>query len=194
MYFSASARMSSVLAASSAASSAFGASASLALRNFFMFIGAIAMMVVTSPKLSALVLVAIPIIVLPLVASGRSVRTRSRHAQDTLAEATSFAAENLGAVRTMQAFGAERSTVSRFAAAVEPRNDAVHERRKRDQAARDRSEPTVPSTIADEQATNPFLRAHVPAVAAAAGNHVGRALDDPVEVFAALRAWKNVFS
>ena len=99
--------------------SAFGASASLALRNFFMFLGAIAMMVVTSPKLSALVMVAIPIIVLPLVASGRSVRTRSRHAQDTLAEATSFAAENLGAVRTMQAFGAERSTVARFSAAVE---------------------------------------------------------------------------
>ena len=73
----------------------------------------------TSPKLSALVLVAIPIIVLPLVASGRSVRARSRLAQDTLAEATSFAAENLGAVRTMQAFVAERSTVARFAAAVE---------------------------------------------------------------------------
>lgn len=99
--------------------SAFGASASVALRNFFMFIGAIAMMVFTSPKLSGLVLVAIPIIVLPLVASGRSVRARSRAAQDTLADATAFAAENLGAVRTMQAFGAERTTVARFAAAVE---------------------------------------------------------------------------
>ncbi|MDB5593384.1 MAG: transporter [Hyphomicrobiales bacterium] len=99
--------------------SAFGSSASVALRNFFMFIGAIAMMVITSPKLSALVLVAIPIIVLPLVASGRSVRARSRAAQDTLGEATAFAAENLGAVRTMQAFGAEQTTRVRFAAAVE---------------------------------------------------------------------------
>ena len=99
--------------------SAFGASASVALRNFFMFLGAIAMMVYTSPKLSGLVLVAIPVIVLPLVASGRSVRARSRAAQDTLAEATAFAAENLGAVRTMQAFSAERTTVSRFSAAVE---------------------------------------------------------------------------
>ncbi len=99
--------------------SAFGASASVALRNFFMFLGAIAMMVYTSPKLSGLVLVAIPVIVLPLVASGRSVRARSRAAQDTLAEATAFAAENLGAVRTMQAFGAERTTVARFGAAVE---------------------------------------------------------------------------
>ena len=98
---------------------AFGASASVALRNFFMFLGAIAMMVYTSPRLSGLVLVAIPVIVLPLVASGRTVRARSRAAQDTLAEATAFAAENLGAVRTMQAFGAERTTVARFSAAVE---------------------------------------------------------------------------
>ena len=99
--------------------SAFGASASVALRNFFMFFGAITMMVITSPKLSGLVLVAIPVIVLPLVASGRSVRARSRTAQDTLADATAFAAENLGAVRTMQAFGAEKMTVTRFSNAVE---------------------------------------------------------------------------
>ncbi len=99
--------------------SAFGASASGALRNFFMFFGAITMMVITSPKLSGLVLVAIPVIVLPLVASGRSVRARSRTAQDTLADATAFAAENLGAVRTMQAFGAEKMTVTRFSNAVE---------------------------------------------------------------------------
>ena len=98
---------------------AFGASASVALRNFFMFLGAIAMMVYTSPKLSGLVLIAIPVIVLPLVASGRAVRARSRAAQDTLAEATAFAAENLGAVRTMQAFGAESMSVARFSAAVE---------------------------------------------------------------------------
>jgi ATP-binding cassette subfamily B protein len=84
-----------------------------------MFIGAIGLMVYTSPKLSALVLVAIPVIVLPLVASGRSVRGRSRAAQDTLAEASAFAAENLGALRTMQAFGAEGATTSRFAEAAE---------------------------------------------------------------------------
>ena len=52
----------------------FGSSASIALRNLFMFVGAIAMMVVTSPKLSAFVLAAIPIIVLPLFAAGRAVR------------------------------------------------------------------------------------------------------------------------
>jgi ATP-binding cassette, subfamily B, bacterial len=68
---------------------AFAVTAPLALRNLFLFIGAIAMMVYTSPMLSAAVLVAIPVIVLPLVASGRVVRKRSRTAQDTLAEASS---------------------------------------------------------------------------------------------------------
>ena len=98
--------------------STFGASASIALRNLFMFIGAVIMMVVTSPKLSLLVIVAIPLIVLPLVASGRSVRNRSRLAQDKLAEATAYASENLGAVRVMQAFGAENATTARFRAAA----------------------------------------------------------------------------
>jgi ATP-binding cassette subfamily B protein len=83
---------------------AFGSSASIALRNLFMFVGAAAMMVVSSPKLSAYVLVAIPIIVLPLYAAGRSVRERSRIAQDALAEATAFAAERLASIRVMQAF------------------------------------------------------------------------------------------
>ena len=95
--------------------SAFGASISIALRNVFLFLGAIALMVVTSPKLSALVLLAIPVIVLPLVISGRAVRRRSRAAQDRLADASAFAAEAVGAVRTMQAFGMEQATAARFA-------------------------------------------------------------------------------
>jgi ATP-binding cassette subfamily B protein len=92
----------------------FGASASLALRNLFLFVGAIAMMVVTSPKLSAFVLAAIPVIVLPLYAAGRSVRERSRRAQDRLADATAFATESLSAVRVMQSFLAERFTAGRY--------------------------------------------------------------------------------
>jgi ATP-binding cassette, subfamily B, bacterial len=92
----------------------FGASASLALRNLFLFVGAIAMMVVTSPKLSAFVLAAIPVIVLPLYAAGRSVRERSRRAQDRLADATAFATESLSAVRVMQSFQAERFTAGRY--------------------------------------------------------------------------------
>ena len=64
---------------------------------------------------------------------------------------------------------------------------------RRDQAKRDRGEPTVPSTIGEERATNPFLRAHLPGVRAAAAAHAGRALADDVASFAALREWKNVF-
>jgi ATP-binding cassette subfamily B protein len=99
--------------------SAFGASASMLLRNLFLFFGAIIMMIITSAKLSALVLIAIPVIVFPLVASGRSVRARSRAAQDSLADATAFASENLGAVRTMQSFNAQGLTSGRFSAAIE---------------------------------------------------------------------------
>src|SRR5271157_1694393 len=96
----------------------FGSSASLALRNLFLFVGAITMMVITSPKLSAFVLAAIPLIVLPLYAAGRSVRERSRRAQDRLADATAFAAENLSAVRVMQSFLAEQFTAERYRAAA----------------------------------------------------------------------------
>jgi ATP-binding cassette, subfamily B, bacterial len=92
----------------------FGSSASLALRNLFLFVGAITMMVFTSPKLSAFVLAAIPVIVLPLYAAGRSVRERSRRAQDRLADATAFATESLSAVRVMQSFLAERFAASRY--------------------------------------------------------------------------------
>jgi ATP-binding cassette, subfamily B, bacterial len=92
----------------------FGSSASLALRNLFLFVGAITMMVFTSPKLSAFVLAAIPVIVLPLYAAGRSVRERSRRAQDRLADATAFATESLSAVRVMQSFLAERFSASRY--------------------------------------------------------------------------------
>src|SRR5690606_5666140 len=76
-------------------------------------------MVFTSPKLSSLVLVAIPVIVFPLIAFGRSVRRRSRQAQDTLAEATAYASEQIGAIRTLQSFTNEKLVTGRFAAAVE---------------------------------------------------------------------------
>jgi ATP-binding cassette subfamily B protein len=99
--------------------STFGASASVALRNVFLFIGAAIMMVVTSPRLSALVLIAIPFIVLPLVAFGRAVQRRSRTAQDTLADASALAGEAVGAMRTVQAFTAEKQLTQRFDAAVE---------------------------------------------------------------------------
>jgi ATP-binding cassette subfamily B protein len=92
----------------------FGSTASIALRNLFMFVGAVAMMAVTSVKLSAFVLSAIPVIVLPLFAAGRAVRQRSRRAQNTLADATAFASESLSAVRVMQSFVAEAFTAGRY--------------------------------------------------------------------------------
>ena len=98
---------------------AVGASISVALRNVVLFVGASAMMVVTSPRLSAFVLAAIPVIVLPLYGFGRAVRRRSRAAQDTLADATAYASELLGAVRVLQAFTNEALANSRFGAAVE---------------------------------------------------------------------------
>jgi ATP-binding cassette, subfamily B, bacterial len=98
---------------------AVGSSVSVALRNLVLFVGASAMMVVTSPWLSAFVLGAIPLIVLPLYAFGRAVRRRSRSAQDTLAEASAYAAELIGAVRVLQAFTNERLGIARFREAVE---------------------------------------------------------------------------
>jgi ATP-binding cassette subfamily B protein len=98
---------------------AVGSSASIALRNLVLFIGAAAMMVATSARLSGLILLVIPAIVFPIIAFGRSVRRRSRQAQDRLAEATGFAAEAIGGVRTLQAFTLEAETGSRFAAMTE---------------------------------------------------------------------------
>ncbi len=92
---------------------------SQALRNIVILVGAVAMMIVTSPKLSLLVLIAIPVIVLPLVAYGRAVRSLSREAQDSLAHASAYASESLSQVRVLQAFTHERAASARFAGAVE---------------------------------------------------------------------------
>ncbi|WP_115421157.1 ABC transporter ATP-binding protein/permease [Ensifer sp. M14] len=99
--------------------SAVGATASVALRNLILCLGAIGMMVYTSPKLSSLVLAAIPVIVFPLVGFGRSVRRRSREAQDTLAMASAYAGEAIAASRTVQAFNSEDIANNRFGTAVE---------------------------------------------------------------------------
>ncbi len=105
--------------------SAVGASVSIALRNILLFIGATAMMVITSPKLSGFVLLAIPVIVIPLVAFGRWVRRLSRNAQDTLAEATAYASELVGAIRTVQAYTSERLANARFGGEVEQAYEAA---------------------------------------------------------------------
>ena len=95
-----------------------------------------------------------------------------------------------------RAYCAHEYTVAnlRFARAVEPDNAALREREIAEQAKRERLDPTVPSTIALERASNPFLRAGEPVVRAAAEAHAGHPLRDDVAAFAELRAWKNVFA
>jgi ATP-binding cassette subfamily B protein len=105
--------------------SAAGASISIALRNLMLFLGAATMMVITSPKLSGFVLLAIPVIVIPLVAFGRWVRRLSRRAQDTLADASAYASELVGAIRVVQAYTGERLANARFGRDVEQAYDAA---------------------------------------------------------------------
>jgi hydroxyacylglutathione hydrolase len=81
----------------------------------------------------------------------------------------------------------------RFAAAVEPGSRALAERIERERAKRERGEPTLPSTIAEELATNPFIRVREPSVRASAQGQADRPLDDDIAVFAVLREWKNRF-
>lgn len=97
--------------------------------------------------------------------------------------------------RDTRVYCAHEYTMSniRFAEAVEPHNRALAARKVRDAARRERGEPTVPSTIGEELDTNPFLRCDAPEVIASAERHAGRRLAGPVEVFAAIRDWKNKF-
>ncbi|MGQ4877294.1 ABC transporter transmembrane domain-containing protein [Billgrantia sp. LNSP4103-1] len=82
----------------------FGSSISLALRNLVMLLGAVALMLVTQPWLSALVLIGIPATVMPILWFGRRVRRLSRHSQDRVAELGRYANETLDGIRTVQAF------------------------------------------------------------------------------------------
>jgi len=105
--------------------SAVGATASVALRNVLLGIGAVTMMIYTSPWLSLFVVGAIPLIILPIIMFGRQGRKRSREAQDTLAEATAYASESIGAVSTMQSYTNEKSVRAGFSNAVDFAFDAA---------------------------------------------------------------------
>ena len=78
-----------------------------------------------------------------------------------------------------------------FAKNVEPRNDALAAREARDRKLREAGKPTVPSTMREEKATNPFLRVREPAVIESVNKYLGSRVSDPVRVFAAIREWKN---
>jgi hydroxyacylglutathione hydrolase len=81
----------------------------------------------------------------------------------------------------------------RFARAVEPGNSAISLRIEQTEALREKNIPTVPGTLACENTTNPFLRTDIPEVIQAAENFVGHKLDQGVDVFTALRKWKDQF-
>lgn len=80
----------------------------------------------------------------------------------------------------------------RFALAVEPENAALRQREKQTKILRAKNEATIPFTIGDELATNPFVRLQNPAVIAAARKH-GAENEDAISIFAALRRWKDNF-
>ena len=94
---------------------AFSSTASIALRNGVMLLGAVALMVYTSPHMTGLAALAIPLVVLPLVFYGRRVRKLSRDAQDTLASSAAFAQERLSGITAVQANVQEHNAVGAFA-------------------------------------------------------------------------------
>jgi len=100
-----------------------GSSASIALRHIVMLIGGLILLVITSVKLSALVLLAAPFIIAPVILFGRAVRGLSRRSQDTIAATSAMAGESLQSIRTVQAFTHESHDRRRYAGAVE---DAFH--------------------------------------------------------------------
>jgi ATP-binding cassette subfamily B protein len=96
-----------------------GSAASIALRNLLSLIGALALLFIVSPKLTGLIVLLVPVILVPLFLYGRRVRVLSVSAQDRFADAVGFAGESLDALDTVQAFGREKSAAKRFAEAVD---------------------------------------------------------------------------
>ncbi|MBC8451937.1 MAG: ABC transporter, partial [Rhodospirillaceae bacterium] len=105
-----------------------GSSISVALRNILLFFGGATLLVVTSPKLTGIVFLFVPLVVAPIVLIGRIVRRRSRAAQDEVAAVSGYAEETLSAIRTVQAFTHEEVDRQRFAETVEHALDVSVER------------------------------------------------------------------
>jgi ATP-binding cassette subfamily B protein len=99
--------------------SVVGSTASVALRNLLMFVGGTVLLVVSSPKLTGLVFVMLPVVILPIVVFGRKVRRLSRTSQDRIADVSSHAGESLNAIQIVQAFGREERDSAGFGAATE---------------------------------------------------------------------------
>ena len=96
-----------------------GTSVSIALRNLLLLVGGAVLLAVTSPRLTGMVFLLVPAVILPILIYGRRVRRLSRESQDRVADLSSHADETLTAIRTVQAFGQETTERSRFAALAE---------------------------------------------------------------------------
>ena len=94
--------------------SVISSSVSIALRNSLILLGGIALMFITSPKLSGAVLLIVPVVIIPIVVLGRRLRALSRESQDWIAESSGNASEALLAVQTVQAFTHERPSAANF--------------------------------------------------------------------------------
>nr|WP_185047191.1 ABC transporter transmembrane domain-containing protein [Pseudomonas frederiksbergensis] len=108
--------------------SVIGSSLSLFLRNGLMVIGGIVLLFITNPKLTSIVVVALPLVVAPILIFGRRVRTLSRLSQDRIAEIGSYVSETLSQIKTVQAYNHQVQDEQRFATTVE---EAFNTARKR---------------------------------------------------------------
>jgi len=108
--------------------SVLGSSVSWFLRNVLLFLGGLAMMLLTSAKLTGLVLLIVPVVIVPIIALGRRVRGLSRENQDWIAESSGRASEQLGAVQTVQAFTHEARSKSLFSRVTEQAYDSAQAR------------------------------------------------------------------
>ncbi len=102
-----------------------GSSASIALRNALLFLGGTGMLLITSPKLTGLVALVVPLVVAPIVFFGRRVRKLSRDSQDRIADVGSFVEETLAAIRTVQAYTHEAIDRALFGKRVEEAFDVA---------------------------------------------------------------------
>ena len=108
--------------------SVIGSSLSLFLRNLLMVIGGIVLLFITNPKLTSIVVVALPLVIAPILIFGRRVRSLSRLSQDRIADIGSYVSETLGQIKTVQAYNHQAQDEQRFAVTVE---EAFNTARKR---------------------------------------------------------------
>ncbi|MGA9411321.1 MAG: ABC transporter transmembrane domain-containing protein [Roseobacter sp.] len=108
--------------------SVIGSSVSIALRNLLIFIGGLALMLLTSAKLTGLVLLLVPAVIVPILILGRKLRVLSRENQDWIAASSGNASETLSAVQTVQAFTHETASRGQFADVTELSFDAARRR------------------------------------------------------------------